>query len=316
MKKLWLIILGIVIIISGCQKTETKKISIGVNDWPPCEVWYIAQEQGYFDGLNVEINRFSNWTDNMNSLYFGTTDITHATYFNSVYLADKGESGKIMMPIDTIIGSDGLVVEKNIENIEDLRGKKVAVEIGTDEHFLLAKSLESVNLSMSDVDIVSSTSKESKDLLVSGEVSGAFTYEPYLSMAKNESNGNVLFTTADLPDYMVDVLVVRENALENREDEFKKIVEAWYKAVDYIKENPDKSFELMAKNENMSKENFESFFNSFKFYSANEAKDIMDSKELQSKLLEMNDFSIENNLINDNIDIQKILDTDLLRVNK
>lgn len=310
--KLLTIVVVIGMIVLGCARIESEPIKIGVNDWPPCEVWTIAQQNGYFKDIDVEIVRFTNWSDNMNSLYFGTTDITHATYFNSIYLSDKGEKAKLLMPIDTIVGRDGLVVSGDIKDISELKGKKIAVEIGTDEHFLLSKSLESANLTLEDVELILSTSKESIELLNDGKVSGAFTYEPYLSKGANEYGGNILFTTEEIPNHMVDVLVARENSLNEREEDYKIIVEAWYKSLEYIEENPKESFELMARNENMDPEVFGQFYNGFQFYSKNEAQEQLDSNELKQLLNSINEFCEKYHLINEKVDVDELLDYKVL----
>jgi NitT/TauT family transport system substrate-binding protein len=310
--KFLVIIVAVSSIMSGCARTQKGPIKIGVNDWPPCEVWTIAQQNGYFSGIDVEIVRFTNWSDNMNSMYFGTTDITYATYFNSIYLSDKGERAKLLMPIDTIVGGDGLVVSGDIDDISELKGKKIAVEIGTDEHFLLSKSLESANLTLEDVELISSTSKESIELLNGGEVSGAFTYEPYLSKGANEYGGNILFTTKELPNHRVNVLVARESSLNDRKDDYKIIVEAWYKALEYIEKNPKESFEIMAKNENMDPEVFGKFYSEFKFYSKEEANKQLESSELEKLLNSMNEFCEKYHLINEKVDVKELLDVKVL----
>ena len=54
--------------LSGCT-AKKEAIRIGVNSWPPCEIWYIAEEKGFFGKVPVELVRFSSWSDNMSSLY-------------------------------------------------------------------------------------------------------------------------------------------------------------------------------------------------------------------------------------------------------
>ncbi|HAL86600.1 MAG TPA: hypothetical protein DCM31_06860 [Deferribacteraceae bacterium] len=136
------IIIAVILLMLTSCKSDTEPVRIGVNNWPPCEIWYIAKQQGYFEDVPVEIIRYSAWTDNMKSLYLGNTDITHATYFNAMYFADKGEKARIVLSSDTIEGGDGLAAKNGIDSISDLRGKTIAVEINTDEHFLLYKTLQ------------------------------------------------------------------------------------------------------------------------------------------------------------------------------
>ena len=200
--RLWISLFSIFVLIgfTACNKYK-EPIKIGVNSWPPCELWYIAQEKGYFGDTPVEIVRFSTWTDNMDSLYVDKTDLTHSTYFNAVYYDSRGEAAKIILSSDTIYGADGLVVKDYIKDVQGLKGRKIAVEIGTDEHFLLHKVLEKGGLSEEDVTITPVTSEEAMKKFISGEVDAAFTYEPFLSQAVDKGDGKIMVAKKLPPRY-------------------------------------------------------------------------------------------------------------------
>lgn len=278
------------LLVFGCTEKKTP-IRIGVNDWPPCEVWYIAQKQGFFENVPVQIVRYSTWSDNMKSLYVGNIDITHSTYFNAVFLDGKGEDSKIILSSDTIVGGDGLAVKKSIKTLQDLKDKAVAVEVNTDEHFLLHKTLQKSGVSLQDIKIVNAASSEGKELFISGKVDAVYTYEPYLSQAAEQGNGYVFTTTKKLPGYMVDALVARDEVIDNRSSDLKTILHAWFKALEYINNNPENSFRLMAENEKMPLKDFEAFFNSFKFFSKEENLEIYNSNKLKNVIAEMAEFT-------------------------
>jgi ABC-type nitrate/sulfonate/bicarbonate transport system substrate-binding protein len=40
--------------LSGCAGRKAP-FTIGVNGWPPCEIWYVAEKQGYFGKTPVKI---------------------------------------------------------------------------------------------------------------------------------------------------------------------------------------------------------------------------------------------------------------------
>lgn len=293
------------LMLSQCDGPKPP-IRIGVNAWPPCEIWYIAEKMGYFGDTPVQIVRFSAWADNMQSLYVGKTDLTHATYFNALYYSQKGEKGSIVLVSDTLEGGDGLAVKRAIENGADLRQKRIAVEIGTDEHFLLFKALQQFGLTISDVVLVPSTSSEAKDRFIAGDVDACFTYEPFLSEAAAKGDGKIIKTTLDFPGYMIDVLVGRSEAIKQREKDYRNVIAAWYKAQAYIKQNPEAAFALIAPNENMDEKSFAGFYNSFTFFSLEENRSLLDSPAFTAKLQEIAEFIQSNELEKGNIDFNGV----------
>jgi len=305
-------ILILFVIISSCWVSKAP-IKIGVNSWPPCEIWYIAEMAGYLKRTPVEIVRFSTWTDNMSALYVGNIDITHATYFNALYFSDKGEEGQIILSSDTIVGADGLVIKNYVENGENLKGKKIAVEINTDEHFLLKKALEKYGLEEEEVTIVATTSIDAAERFISGMVDACFTYEPFLTKAAKEGNGKIIFTTKEVQGYMIDTLVAKKSTIKNRKRDLINILSAWYKAQEYIRNNSQETFRIMGEKEGMDHEAFGDFYRSFTFFSAQENLKIFSSENYKDTLREMNDFLYINGAISKKITIEDIYNSEIVK---
>lgn len=310
-KKLYMI-LGLLFLSLTACRTDQEPVKIGINDWPPCELWYIAEEQGYFEDTQVEIIRFSTWADSLVAFYLGKTDIVSSSYFNTLYYDKKGEGAKIILTADSIEGGDGLVVKNYIEDMRNLKGKKIAVELGTDEHFLLHKALKKIGLSEEEVIIIPATSKEGMEKFILGEVDACFTYEPFMSRAATEGEGRITFTTANLPNYMIDVLLARNKILEKRKKDYSNIIRAWYKAQEFVKKNPEEAYKIMSSKENISPEEFKLFYEKFEMYSLNKNKEIFVSEKFKEKLLEMDNFLLKNNLTSEKVEIDDIYTDEII----
>jgi len=248
----------------------------------------------------------------MLSLYKGRIDITHASYFNALYYSDKGEEGKIILKTETIEGGDGFVVKDSIKNKDQFKGKTIAVETATDEHFLLYKALDLYGVDPKEINIVSAPSSEAAEMFINDKADAVFTYEPFMSKAKIKGNGRILSTTKDYPGYMIDVLVGRVSVMDKRKNDFTNIIGAWYKALDFVKKNPDKAFKLMAKNQNMKPEDFKNFFNYFTFYSLKENQKYLKSNEFFHKLEEINNFLVSKGFLKVKADLKQIVDTSIV----
>lgn len=310
-KKLYLILGILFLSLTACRKYE-EPIKIGINDWPPCELWYIAEKQGYFEDTQVEIIRFSTWADNLTAFYLGKTDIVSSSYFNTLYYDKKGEGAKIILTADMIKGGDGLVVKNYIEDLKDLKGKKIAVELGTDEHFLLHKVLEKIGLKEEEVTIIPAASKEGMEKFIRGEIDACLTYEPFMTQAAQGGGGRVTLTTADLPNYVIDVLLARNEVLEKRKKDYSNLIRAWYKAQKFVKENPEEAYKIMSSKESITLEEFKLFYESFEMFSLEENKKIFSSEKFKEKLMEMDDFLFENGLISDRVEIEEIYTDEII----
>jgi NitT/TauT family transport system substrate-binding protein len=82
---------------------------------------------------------------------------------------------------------------------------------------------------------------------ISGNVDAAVLWEPSLTKALQEGKGKLLFSSKDTPGLIPDLLVFREDVTKKRPDDVKKIINAWFDALDYWKANPDESLKIMAK---------------------------------------------------------------------
>ncbi len=309
--KKYFILIILIAFLSSCGVSKPP-IRIGVNSWPPCEIWYIAEKMGYFGRTPIEIVRFTSWADNMSSLYSGLIDITHSTYFNAIYFSDKGYSAQIILTSDTISGADGLVIKNSLGRGENLRNKKIAVEVYTDEHFLLKKALEKYGLGEKDVTIVATTSMEAKDMFISGAVDACFTYEPFLSEAATEGDGRVIFSTKDVKGYMIDALVAKRSTIKKRKRDLINILSAWYKAQNYIKSNSQESFKMMGEKEGMDSKAFGDFYDSFTFFSPQDNMKIFSSAGFKDKLREMNDFLYIHKAIYEKVNIEGIYNSTII----
>jgi NitT/TauT family transport system substrate-binding protein len=99
----------------------------------------------------------------------------------------------------------------------------------------------------SDVKYTNMTVNDAGPAFISGNLDAAVLWEPFLSKALSEGKGKLLFSSKDTPGLIPDLLVFKESVTKNRPEDVKKILLAWFDALDYWKKNPDESLAIMAK---------------------------------------------------------------------
>ena len=141
-----------------------------------------------------------------------------------------------------------LVTRKDtaINNIEDLKGKRVAVTRGTDPHIFLVRALLSVGLSEKDISEVLLQHPDGKTALIRGDVDAWAGLDPMMAQAQVEDGARLFYRNKDANTYGIlngreeflktypeltrRVLAVYENArkycLANYDDEKRAFIEA------------------------------------------------------------------------------------------
>jgi NitT/TauT family transport system substrate-binding protein len=227
------------IILGACApKVEKLPLKIG---WSLFPGWYpmpIAVEQGYFTQRGVEVIPvfYDVYAETLLELQSGVLDGALITLSDALLLeAQSPGQYKIVMVTDNSTGADAVVAPPEIKSVADLKGKTVGASLGTFGELLIIKMLEANGMAITDVHLVD-TAPEGVPAAVQNEIQAGHTWEPFLTQAL--SNGaHVLFSSAETPGLIADVLVVRSSVIENNPDGVRAFIAAWFDAQNYWLEN-------------------------------------------------------------------------------
>jgi NitT/TauT family transport system substrate-binding protein len=248
---------GALVVLASCSM-QSEPIKIGISAWAGVEPAELAARKGFYvqRGVAVKMVRFSAYTDSLKAFREGRVDADMHTLDDAIRLASSGKKLKIVLFTDYSYGGDGVVAKNPIATVEELKGKKVGVEIGTVGHLSLLKALETAGLSEDDITIVSIAAWEIKEAFMKGEIDAGVTWEPYLTSSAEEGDGKVIITSRDYPKTIVTCMVASSELVEKRPKDLEKIVMAYFDAVSFLKENPEEAFRIMGEAEGVSGEEF------------------------------------------------------------
>ncbi|HXV99855.1 MAG TPA: ABC transporter substrate-binding protein, partial [Anaerolineae bacterium] len=246
-----LVIIIVIGVVAGCQQGAgaTEPIRVGFNTWVGFGPFYIAQEKGFFAkrGLNVELQRIEGTGDRRSAFIAGRLEGMGSTVDDLIIGAAQGVQGKMVLGLDESIGADGILTTKDITEVADFKGKSIAVQPGFVNHFFLLYILDANGLTSKDVTVVPMEPDKASAAFVADEVDIAVTWEPHLSeVEKNRPDGKRFLTTNDYPGIIVDILTFRNDVIDNRPDDVRAFVDAWYEAVDYLQTNPEEANAIIA----------------------------------------------------------------------
>ncbi len=253
----------------------TPALRIAYSDWPGWVAWEIAIQKGWFEeeGVNVRFLWFD-YVASMDAYVAGNVDAVCMTNGDALVTGATGKPSVGIILNDYSNGNDMVVAAPGIESVADLKGKRVGVEEGFVCHLLLLKALESAGMSESDITIVNTPTNETPQVLASGAVEAIAAWQPNSGQAlRTVSGSKPVFTSADAPGIIYDLLYVSSESLEQRRSDWAKVVKVWYRIVDYLadEDNLDEALGILAARVALSPREYESFFQGTRILSLEEA---------------------------------------------
>jgi NitT/TauT family transport system substrate-binding protein len=240
---------------------QDTAVAIGLSGWTGFAPLTLAKEAGIFKkhGLDVSLKKIPQ-KDRHLAIASGDVQCAATTVETWVVWNANGVATTQIFQLDKSYGADGMVVRNGIGKIADLKGKTVAASApGTAPYFTLAWFLKKNGLSVKDVKVVTLEPQAAANAFVAstGDLDAAMTYEPYLSTVRARPEaGKIIATTLDYPMVM-DTFGCTPKFLAENTKAAKALADSYFEAVEMIKREPKKSFEIMGADVKQSGEAFE-----------------------------------------------------------
>lgn len=127
--------------------------------------------------------------------------------------------------------------DSQINTIEDLKGKSVAVTRGTDPHIFLLRALDSVGLTERDIKPVLLQHPDGYTALSKGQVDAWAGLDPHMAKGELQGNARLFFRNADLNTY--GILNVRESFAKDHPETVAKVLSVYERAREYALLHPE-----------------------------------------------------------------------------
>jgi sulfonate transport system substrate-binding protein len=118
--------------------------------------------------------------------------------------------------------------DSKISQIEDLKGKRVAVTRGTDPHIFLVRALQSVGLTEKDITPVLLQHPDGKTALIRGDVDAWAGLDPMMAQAEIEDGARLFYRNKAANTW--GILNVREEFLKDHPDLVKRVLAVYEEA--------------------------------------------------------------------------------------
>ena len=235
-------------------------LAIAYSDWPGWVAWDIAVQKQWFDAAGVKVDfKWFEYVPSMEAFSAGQVDAVAMTNGDQLVTGASGAPSVALLLNDYSNGNDMVVARSGIGSMAELTGKTVGVEVGFVSHLLLLNALKSAGLSEKDIQIVNVPTDQTPQALKSGTVDAIVAWQPNSGQALREVPGSkAIFTSANVPGIIYDVLAVSPKSLAERRGDWEKVAAVWYRIVDYIQaaENRNDVLTIMSARVGLSPEQY------------------------------------------------------------
>jgi NitT/TauT family transport system substrate-binding protein len=210
--------------------------------WMP---WPYAQQAGivkkWADKYHIKINvvQVNDYVESVNQYTAGKFDgVTVANMDALTIPAAGGKDTSAIILGDYSNGNDGVLL-KGADTLSAIKGRQVYLVELSVSHYLLARGLEKAGLSFSDIKTVNTSDADIVGAFASPQATAAVTWNPQLSVMAAQPGAKKVFTSADIPGEILDLLVVDTATLKANPDLGKALAGIWYETVQLMMRQDD-----------------------------------------------------------------------------
>ena len=185
--------------LSGCGKKEAENVTLNIG-FQKYGLLPILKERGSLEAALKDQGVAVKWVEfpagpqlleglNVGSVSFGEVGeappiFAQAAKTDLVYIANQPAVPK----------AEALIVQKDsaIQTIQDLKGKRVALNKGSNVHYLLLKLLEANHLTFNDIQVVYLPPADARAAFEKGAVDAWVIWDPFLSVAEHQLHARTL----------------------------------------------------------------------------------------------------------------------------
>ena len=272
------VLLPIVALGFAFSAQAAEPLKIGYSDWPGWVAWQVAIDKNWFKEADVDVKfEWFDYSASMDAFTAGKLDAVLMTNGDALVTGAGGGKGTMILITDYSNGNDMIIAKPGIKSLADLKGKKVALEVGLVEHLLLRAGMKKAGMKSGDIEIVNAKTNELPQVLASKDIAGAGSWQPIAGQVMKAAPGSKpIYTSADEPGLIYDVLSVNPSSLKARRADWQKVVKLWDRVVAYIedpKTQPD-AVKIMAARSGVSPAEYLPFLKGTKLLTLDEGRKV------------------------------------------
>jgi len=243
--------------LAACQPAARGPLRLGCHPWPGYELFFLAREQGGWPAEAVHLVDMPSASSSLRGLGTQSLHAAGLTLDEVLSARSRGMDLRVVGVLDVSIGADVVLARPNLGSVAALAGRRVGVEASAVGAVMLEAMLSRHGMRVSDVQVVSLAADQHEAAWRDGRVDALVTYDPTAGRLLS-GGARPLFSSAEVPGYIVDVLAVRAEVLEARGAQIRAALAAHFSALAALRQSPQRHLAPMARRLGMSEPELES----------------------------------------------------------
>ena len=253
----FLIAAASVLIVGSTAQTafSADKLKLSTNRSTQAVVGEVADAKGFYTEQGLEVKTFAEGAGSLSlqAVVAGSVDLAiglHTRVIQGlarnlplciVSMVQYGLTSKILVPVGNT----------RSRTMADLKGKRLAIQIGSGTYSAWLILLQNIGLEEKDFVVKHMRTRVIPAAFESGGIDVAVAWEPYASIMASKGLGRVLITNDEWAKKgkIVYPVFVYGNCewIDKNKDTTQKFVNAWIKAIKFIDNNKNETVDIMAK---------------------------------------------------------------------
>ncbi len=231
------------LLVAACSGTEDAtaaprtqfnigwSIYAGWMPWPYAQQAGIVKKWGDKYGIDIRFVQVNDYIESVNQ--YTASKLDGVTVANMDALTIPAAGGKDTSAIilgDYSNGNDAVLL-KGADGVAGIKGRQVYLAELSVSHYLLARALEKNGFKLTDVKTVNTSDADIAAAFASPDVTAAVAWNPQVTTMKSVAGARTVFTSADIPGEILDLLVVDTKVLAANPNLGKALAGIWYETM-------------------------------------------------------------------------------------
>jgi NitT/TauT family transport system substrate-binding protein len=228
----------------------TENVSVAIISFSPYAPWYIVKQKGLAKDINLDVKIIEGITEKNAAITSGQVQCMNNT-MDSMVLARAGDLPiKVVAFSDMSYGLDKMVVTKDINSVQDFKGKTYGADYGFLNHMWMLLTLRRAGIDQKELRHAVMLPQESAAAFASGGTDIDVNYDPFAAQSLKRAGAKIFKTSLTDRTWerglISDAIACNQEWLAKKPQVAKELIRAWFEAVNWWKENPEEGDKIVA----------------------------------------------------------------------